>query len=90
MVLVHLTLGPVTKDLLTELTKYVNFCLAGWILALITPRVFFDASLRALRERDGGINPIAVGNTLRHLQTRPRYSLGLIGFQERFQPSGKG
>lgn len=59
-------LGEVSERLLSELTKFSNLCLAGGVPEAIRP-FFFGASLCALRKKDGGIRPIAVGNTLRRL-----------------------
>ena len=54
------------SSLLKSLTLYVNLVLAGGVPAEIRP-IFFGASLCALRKKDGGIRPIAIGNTLRRL-----------------------
>ena len=54
------------KDLLHALTAFANFVLRGDILQAVKP-VFFGATLIPLRKKDGGIRPIAVGQTLRRL-----------------------
>ena len=48
------------------LTQFTNMCLSGRVPGVIQP-VFCGASLFALCKKDGGIRPIAVGNTLRRL-----------------------
>ena len=54
------------SSLLKSLTLFVNLVLAGGVPAEIRP-IFFGASLCALRKKDGGVRPIAIGNTLRRL-----------------------
>ncbi|XP_069955409.1 integrin beta-like protein 1, partial [Cherax quadricarinatus] len=56
----------ISERLLSKLTKFSIVCLAGDVLEAIRP-IFSDTSLCALREKDGGIGPIAVGNTLQCL-----------------------
>ena len=48
------------------LTSFLNFVLSGAVLESARP-FFFGANLVALKKKDGGISPIAVGNTLRRL-----------------------
>lgn len=67
--MVNPVLGPAAEALLTEITTFVNNCLAGLIPDEIKP-FFFGASLCALKKKGGGIRPIAVGNTLRRLVAR--------------------
>ena len=52
--------------LLRALTAFTNLVLTGAIPEHIR-QVFFSASLTALTKKDGGIHPIAVGYTLRHV-----------------------
>ena len=54
------------SSLLKSLTLFVNLVLAGGVPAEIRP-IFFGASPCGLRKKDGGIHPIAIGNTLRCL-----------------------
>ena len=56
-------------NLLTTLTDFVNAILRGEVpdFAVST---FFGATLCALTKKDGGIRPIAVGNTLRRLAAK--------------------
>jgi len=49
------------------LVDFINHVLAGGV-PLPVPHVFFGASLHALRKKDGGLHPIAVGLTLRRLE----------------------
>ena len=52
--------------LLQSLTHFVNLVLDGCVPQKIRS-TFFGASLCALRKKDGGVRPIAIGNTLRRL-----------------------
>ena len=52
--------------LLKSLTHFVNLVLDGCVPQEIRS-IFFGASLCALRKKDGGVRPIAIGNTLRRL-----------------------
>ena len=54
------------SSLLKLLTLFVKLVLAGGVPAEIRP-IFFEASLCALQKKDGGVRPIAIGNTLRCL-----------------------
>ena len=60
-------LGETSKHLLQTLVKFLN----GIVLCSNIPDAvqssFFGASLIALSKKDGGVRPIAVGNTLRRL-----------------------
>lgn len=62
-------LGDVRKDLLRELTSLLNLMLAGRVPSDITP-ILYGANLVALKKKDGGIRPIAVGCTLRRLASK--------------------
>ena len=53
-------------QLIQALTSFCNFVLAGKVPKEIRP-LFFGASLLALKKKDGGIRPIAIGSTLRRL-----------------------
>ena len=57
------------RDLLWALTSFVNLVLSGKTPPPVRP-TFFGASLIALRKKDGGIRPIAVGHTLRRLAAK--------------------
>ena len=55
--------------LLPALTSFVELVLAGRTPSSITPYLF-GANLTALQKSDGGVRPIAVGNTLRRLVSK--------------------
>ncbi|PXF39673.1 hypothetical protein BWQ96_10627 [Gracilariopsis chorda] len=55
--------------LLTTLTGFVNLILRGDVPEFARP-VFYGATLSALGKKDGGVRPIAVGNTLRRLAVK--------------------
>ena len=55
--------------LLASLTRLVNFVLGGEVPEFAVS-VFYGASLCALGKKDGGVRPIAVGNTFRRLATK--------------------
>ena len=57
------------KDLLRALTSLINLVLAGRTPTSIRP-FFFGATLIALQKKEGGVRPIAVGNTLRRLAAK--------------------
>jgi len=60
--------GDADQRLISQLTEFVNVCLAGDVPIAIRPvGLFCGASLCALIKKDGGIRPIAVGCTLRRL-----------------------
>ena len=56
-------------SLLQSLTLFVNLVLDGGVPTEIRP-IFFGATLCALRKKDGGVRPIAIGNTLRRLVSK--------------------
>lgn len=55
--------------LLTTLTEFVNVMLRGEVPNFAVP-LLFGASICALQKKDGGIRPVAVGNTFRRLATK--------------------
>lgn len=55
--------------LLASLTKFVNLILRGEVPGFARS-AFYGATLTALSKKDGGVRPIAVGNTLRRLATK--------------------
>jgi hypothetical protein len=60
-----------TKNLLVNsLTKFCNFIINGKNFPATVKPVFFGARLIALLKKDGGIRPIAVGNSLRRLVSK--------------------
>ena len=54
------------RDLISSLLNFANMAMKGNIPSMFQSS-FFGASLIALNKKDGGIRPIAVGTTLRHL-----------------------
>ena len=58
--------GMVKDRLCEELAKLVTLMLNGKVLEEICP-ILYGASLTALKKKDGGLRPIAVGCTLRRL-----------------------
>ena len=58
--------GEAGQRLLYRLTEFTNLCLSGRVPAVVQP-VFCGATLCAINKKDGGIRPIAVGNTLRRM-----------------------
>ncbi|KAG1682224.1 Sn1-specific diacylglycerol lipase beta [Nymphon striatum] len=60
-------LGEISSSLLEVLTKLLNcIVLSGGIPKNVCP-TFYGASLIVLSKKDGGLRPIAIGNTLRRL-----------------------
>ena len=57
------------NELLSDLAKFCTFILNGRLPDAVRP-LFFGANLTALRKKDGGIRPIAAGNTLRRMVCR--------------------
>ncbi|KAF2892157.1 hypothetical protein ILUMI_14016, partial [Ignelater luminosus] len=57
------------KSLLMSITQLCNLMLAGKVNALICP-ILYGASLCALKKKDGGFRPIAVGNVFRRLTAK--------------------
>ena len=57
------------QALLPALTSFVKLILEGRTPSSIAP-FFFGAKLTALQKKDGGVRPIAVGNTLRRLAAK--------------------
>ena len=58
--------GPIGNEFLQKLTSVINIVLEGKIPVALR-HLFFGAKLIGLRKNDGGIRPIAVGNTLRRI-----------------------
>ena len=61
--------GEAGVRLIRSLTAFLNLVLRGEVPGL-AQAAFFGAALTALRKPDGGIRPIAVGNTFRRLATK--------------------
>lgn len=61
--------GDAGKHLITSLTRLCNLMLEGDVLPEIA-EILYGASLCALSKKDGGIRPIAVGNTIRRITAK--------------------
>lgn len=64
--LTSVSAGEAGQRLLYRLTEFTNLCLSGRVPTVVQP-VFCGATLCAINKKDGGVRPIAVGNTLRRL-----------------------
>ena len=71
--------------LLSSLTEFVNLILSGGVPEFAV-RVFYGAFLCALSKKDGGVRPIAVGNTFRHLATKVGAKAMSAGIGETLRP----
>lgn len=58
--------GAARENLLTSLTDLCNFMLSGKVNTTICP-ILYGASLIALKKKDGGVRPIAIGSFFRRL-----------------------
>ncbi|XP_063538102.1 uncharacterized protein LOC134747408 [Cydia strobilella] len=67
--LTSVSAGDNGGKLLESLTRLCNFLLRGMVNPQACPYLY-GASLCALAKRDGGVRPIAVGNTLRRLVSK--------------------
>ena len=65
--LISETLGEVSQRLVEVLVKFTNEIVLRGNIPLAVSSSFFGASLIALSKKDGGVRPIAIGNTLRRL-----------------------
>ena len=81
--------GDAGPRLLVELTNIVNLILAGSVPAPIVP-IFVGASLTAFNKTDGGVRPIAVGDTLRRLAAKCATQSVSARFTTIFAPSQLG
>ncbi|KAJ0170830.1 hypothetical protein K1T71_013602 [Dendrolimus kikuchii] len=61
--------GEARESLLRNLTALVNFMLSGKVVNEITD-ILYGANLCALKKKDGGIRPIAVGTVYRRLAAK--------------------
>ncbi|KAI5645635.1 reverse transcriptase (RNA-dependent DNA polymerase) domain-containing protein [Phthorimaea operculella] len=78
-------LGENSKVLLESLAALFNLILSGRVPNDITP-VLYGANLCALKKKDGGIRPIAVGSTLRRIASKICCKKVLPQLSSRFQP----
>ena len=81
--------GAAGERLKTSLTNICNLVLSGRVPESIRP-LFYGASLCALSKKDGGIRPIAVGNTLRRLATKVLIFPTTAEIREQVQPTQLG
>ena len=83
-------LGETSKHLLQTIAKFLNGIVLCGNIPDAVQSSFFGASLIALSKKDGGVRPIAVGNTLRRLAGKAcmfKVSRNLTG---EFQPHEMG
>ena len=81
--------GAAGERLKASLTNVCNLVISGRVPEPIKP-LFFGASLCALAKKDGGIRPIAIGNSLRRLATKVLLSPLMAELRERLQPTQLG
>ncbi|XP_031348412.1 uncharacterized protein LOC116174613 [Photinus pyralis] len=81
--------GDAGKRVLTAITKLCNFMLDGKVHPEILP-ILYGATLCALHKKDGGIRPIAVGNTLRRLVGHTACTKSNEQIQKRLAPHQVG
>ena len=83
--------GEAGQRLLTSLTALTNLVLAGQV-PMCGRDAIYCASLCALRKKDGGLRPIAVGSVYRRLPARiaARFAANLLGPQLRPVQLGVG
>lgn len=77
--------GQAGQSLLEALTNLCNFMLQGKVVSVFTPFVY-GASLCALKKKEGGIRPIAVGSTIRRICSKIVCKRVNIKLQSVFQP----
>lgn len=82
------TTTPAAIDCLSELTTWINILLAGRAHPLISPWLC-GAPLTALNKKNGGVRPIAVGETIRRLISKLCCSFIHPFLPEMFLPEGQ-
>lgn len=75
-------------DFLTALTAFVNLVLSGRCPSEVAP--IFGGRLLALNKKSGGIRPIAIGFSLRHLASKCANSFGINRLRAYFRPNQLG
>ena len=80
---------PIMLRLTTALTKFVNLCLNGSLPAELAPYLA-SAPVTPLGKKDGGIRPIAVGETLRRLVSKCAAAKVVPRLVDYFQPHQLG
>ena len=81
--------GAAGTRLLSALTSITNMLLAGRVPEIVKP-LLYGANLIALCKPDGGIRPIAVGNTLRRMVAKSISFLLRVQFGDHFRPRQLG
>ncbi|XP_063893027.1 uncharacterized protein LOC135117549 [Helicoverpa armigera] len=77
--------GEAGESLLKELTALTNLMLSGKVDETVID-VLYGANLCALRKKDGGIRPIAVGTTYRRMAAKICCKFYSEDVSEKFQP----
>ena len=77
--------GAAGSCLLQALTTMANVILSGDVPSQVCP-IFFGANLIALRKPDGGVRPIAIGNTLRCMVAKAVSRLMFDTFGNKLRP----
>ena len=67
--LISRSAGNAGLKLLSSITRLTNLALQGAICPEVLP-IFYGARLVALEKKDGGVRPIAVGNTFRRIAAK--------------------
>ena len=78
-------LGNVGSALLVHLTSLINLMLSGNVNESIID-ILYGANLIALKKRDGGIRPIAIGSTIRRLASKIAVKSLIPDIPSSFQP----
>lgn len=81
--------GGRNDDLLSSITRLVNLMLAGKVNEEVVPTLY-GANLCALRKKDGGIRPIAIGSTFRRLTSKVCCRNIVENLEPMFQPTQLG
>ena len=77
--------GAAGSRLLQALTTMANVILSGDVPSQVCP-IFFGAYLIALRKPDGGVRPIAIGDTLRRMVAKAVSRLMFDTFGNKLRP----
>ena len=77
--------GEAGESLLRELTALINLMLSGGVDGAVID-ILYGANLCALRKKDGGIRPIAVGSTFRRIAAKICCAFYSETLASKFQP----
>ncbi|KAJ8722193.1 hypothetical protein PYW08_004595 [Mythimna loreyi] len=77
--------GEAGESLLKELTALINLMLSGNVNEAVID-ILYGANLCALRKKDGGIRPIAVGSTYRRIAAKICCAFYREALANKFQP----